>query len=90
MCLKARKNGEERTIQAASRGLKWQSRREIVRCGLTDEIEIDQQRGAALVQSFPKARETLENQRHSRDNGPVIAGQDWVDGRQAARTVAGY
>jgi len=32
-----------------------------------------------------RARETLENQRLSRDNGPVIAGQDWGDGRQAAR-----
>ena len=30
-------------------------------------------------------RETLENQRFLRDNGPVIAGQDWGDGRQAAR-----
>ena len=32
-------------------------------------------------------KETLENQRHSRDNGPVIAGQDWVDGRQTARLL---
>ena len=28
-------------------------------------------------------RETLENQRLLRDNGSVIAGQNWVDGRQA-------
>ncbi len=26
-------------------------------------------------------KETLENQRLSRDNGPVIAGQYWIDGR---------
>ena len=26
-----------------------------MRCGLTDEIEIDQQRGSALVQSFPRS-----------------------------------
>ena len=26
-------------------------------------------------------RETLENQRLSRDNGPVIAGQYWIDVR---------
>ena len=32
-----------------------------------------------LVQRF--LRETLENQRLSRDNGPVIAGQYWIDGR---------
>jgi len=32
-------------------------------------------------------RETLENQGHSRDNVPVIAGQDWVDGRQTARLL---
>ena len=30
-------------------------------------------------------KEALENQRHSRDNGPVIADQDWGDGRQAAQ-----
>ena len=29
-------------------------------------------------------KETLENQGHSRDNGNVIASQDWGDGRQAA------
>ena len=28
-------------------------------------------------------KETLENQRLLRDNGSVIAGQNWVDGRQA-------
>jgi len=28
--------------------------------------------------------ETLENPNHSRDNGPVVTGQDWADGRQAA------
>ena len=26
-----------------------------MRCGLTDEIEIGQERGSALVQSFPRA-----------------------------------
>ncbi len=30
-------------------------------------------------------RETLENPASLRENGVVIAGQDWVDGRQAAR-----
>ncbi|MCT0216074.1 hypothetical protein KQ298_07025 [Synechococcus sp. CS-1330] len=30
------------------------------------------------------SRETLENRGRLRDNNPVIAGQDWVDGRQAA------
>jgi hypothetical protein len=34
-----------------------------------------------------KLRETLGNPANSRDNGPVIAGQDWVDGRQAARPL---
>ena len=33
------------------------------------------------------ARETLENQASFRENGPVIAGQDWIDGRQAARLL---
>jgi len=28
-------------------------------------------------------RETLENPVHSRDNGSVIAGKDWGNGRQA-------
>jgi hypothetical protein len=31
------------------------------------------------------AKETLENPGHLRDNGVVVAGQDWGDGRQAAR-----
>ena len=31
------------------------------------------------------ARETLENPLDLRDNSSVIAGQDWVNGRQAAR-----
>jgi hypothetical protein len=31
------------------------------------------------------AWETPENPGHPRDNSPVIAGQDWVDGRQTAR-----
>ena len=35
----------------------------------------------------PSARETLENQHHSRDNGSVIADQDWGDGWQAARLL---
>ena len=30
-------------------------------------------------------RETLENPASLRENGAVIAGQDWGDGRQAAR-----
>jgi hypothetical protein len=34
-----------------------------------------------------EARETLENQCLSRDNGPVIADWDWFDGRQAARLL---
>jgi hypothetical protein len=29
-------------------------------------------------------RETLENPAHLRENRPVIAGMDWVDGKQAA------
>jgi hypothetical protein len=29
-------------------------------------------------------KETLENPAHLRENEPVTAGQDWVDGRQAA------
>ena len=33
------------------------------------------------------AREALENRADLRDNGLVIAGQDWVDGRQAARLL---
>ena len=39
------------------------------------------------VQQHPAPRETLENPGHSRDNGPVIAGQDWVDGRQTTRLL---
>ncbi len=31
-----------------------------------------------------EAKETLENPAHLRDNRTVIAGMDWVDGRQAA------
>ena len=27
------------------------------------------------------AKETLENQRHPRENGAVMAGQYWIDGR---------
>jgi hypothetical protein len=27
------------------------------------------------------AKETLENQRHPRENGAVTAGQYWIDGR---------
>jgi hypothetical protein len=30
-------------------------------------------------------RETLANRTNPRENGPVIAGLDWSDGRQAAR-----
>ena len=29
-------------------------------------------------------KENLENQSSSRENRPLIAGQDWIDGRQAA------
>jgi hypothetical protein len=29
-------------------------------------------------------RETLENPAHLRENRPVMAGMDWVDGKQAA------
>jgi hypothetical protein len=38
-------------------------------------------------ESLPSFRETLENQASLRENGPVIAGQDWIDGRQAARLL---
>jgi hypothetical protein len=37
--------------------------------------------------TFVSSRETLENQASFRENGPVIAGQDWIDGRQAARLL---
>ena len=30
------------------------------------------------------AKETLENPAHLRENRPVTAGMDWVDGQQAA------
>ena len=36
---------------------------------------------------IPSVRETLENPGQLRDNGFVIAGQDWVDGRQATRLL---
>jgi hypothetical protein len=36
---------------------------------------------------FLPARETLENQASLRENGPVITGQDWIDGRQAAQLL---
>jgi hypothetical protein len=39
--------------------------------------------GVEQAAQVDKARETLENQRLLRDNGSVIAGQNWVDGRQA-------
>jgi hypothetical protein len=44
-------------------------------------VYLVRQHGAEPIVLF---RETLENQGHSRDNGSVIAGQDWCDGRQAA------
>ena len=40
--------------------------------------------GASIVLSPSDAKETLENPAHLRDNRTVIAGMDWVDGRQAA------
>jgi hypothetical protein len=43
-------------IQAALRALKCQSGSKIVQCGLTNEIEIGQERGLGLVQSFPELR----------------------------------
>ena len=39
---------------------------------------------AALILGI---KETLENQASLRENGPVITGQDWIDGRQAARLL---
>jgi len=39
---------------------------------------------AQLTSSILFAKEYLENPAHLRENEPVIAGQDWVDGRQAA------
>ncbi len=42
---------------------------------------------AHLTFSWTRPRETLENQAHLRDNGPVMAGQGWVDGRQATRLL---
>ena len=33
---------------------------------------------------YPSARETLAKPGHSLNDGPVIAGRDWGDGRQAA------
>ena len=38
------------------------------------------QRNVAQDSEF-SLRETLENQRHPRENGAVIAGQYWIDGR---------
>ena len=38
-------------------------------------------------QETPSFRETLENPARLRKNEPVIASQDWVDGRQAARLL---
>ena len=35
----------------------------------------------------PATRETLGNPGDPRDNGLVITGQDWIDGRQAARLL---
>ncbi len=42
---------------------------------------------AALSNPYnsPALRETLENPAHLRESGAVIASQDWVNGRQAAR-----
>lgn len=35
----------------------------------------------------PDLKETLENLAHLRDNGSVMAGQGWVNGRQATRLL---
>jgi hypothetical protein len=39
------------------------------------------------ITPFHVVRETLENPARLRENGAVITGQDWVDGRQAARLL---
>lgn len=44
-------------------------------------------RSERLLRSAEHTRETLENQAGSRENGGVIAGQDWINGRQAARLL---
>jgi hypothetical protein len=57
--------------------------------------EIDRRTGAALTSTHTlwlqrrsvsclTTKETLENPAHLRENRPVIAGMDWVDGKQAA------
>lgn len=38
---------------------------------------------AECTQSFDGAMETLENPAILRENGPVIAGADWLHGHQA-------
>jgi hypothetical protein len=54
--------------------------------GLTDTLPLRWQFRRPWVDSLRlPARETLENPGHLRDNGVVVAGQDWGDGRQAAR-----
>ena len=40
--------------------------------------------GYILTRTVDTTKETLENPAHLRDNSPVIARMDWVDGRQAA------
>ena len=40
--------------------------------------------GSEISSALATSKETLENQGHLRDNGSVIASQDWGDGRQAA------
>ena len=40
-----------------------------------------------LQDSCGSTKETLENPIHLRDNGPVMAGQDLVDGRQVTRLL---
>ena len=40
--------------------------------------------GLQCIYFLAGVKETLENPAHLRENEPVTAGQDWVDGRQAA------
>jgi len=46
------------------------------------ELQVNDRR---LFKEFVALRETLENRTNPRENGPVIAGLDRSDGRQAAR-----
>jgi hypothetical protein len=48
-------------------------------------LEVAERLGRPIGLAVIPSKETLANRTNPRENGPVIAGLDWSDGRQAAR-----